>query len=106
MHFVKPRAYEAIMPPLLPSHDKLVLLSGAAEIAGGLGVVPRSTRAPAGLWLIGVLAAVFPANVHMALNPDRIQGLDRSRIPDWLLWARLGVQPLLMAWVWRSTRAS
>lgn len=33
-----------------------------------------------------------------------LAGLDLSRLPRWLLWARLPVQPLLMLWVWRATR--
>lgn len=103
LHFLKPRAYEGVMPPSLPDRRALVLASGAAEIAGGLAVVPRRTRRLAGWWLVGVLAAVFPANVHMAVNPDQIQGLERNRVPRWLLWARLPVQPLLIAWAWRAT---
>jgi uncharacterized membrane protein len=103
MHFAKPRAYGAVMPRYLPLHRELVLASGAAEILGGLAVVPGRTRRLAGWWLLAVLAAVFPANVHMAVNPDQIPGLEPSRVPRWLLWARLPVQPLLMVWAWRST---
>lgn len=103
LHFHKPRLYEAMMPPSFPHHRELVLASGAAEVIGGLAVIPRRTRRLAGWWLLGVLLAVFPANLHMALDADQVQGLDRSRVPQWLLWARLPVQPLLMAWAWRST---
>jgi uncharacterized membrane protein len=49
-------------------------------------------------WL---LFAVFPANVHMAVNPEQVRGLDLKRIPR---WARLPLQPLAMLWVWRATR--
>jgi uncharacterized membrane protein len=52
-----------------------------------------------------LLAAVFPANVHMALNPEQVPGLDLDRIPRWALWARLPLQPLAMLWVWRATRS-
>jgi uncharacterized membrane protein len=104
MHFVVPRAYEAIMPPSLPRHREAVVLSGIAEIAGGLAVVPSSTRRFARGWLLTLLLAVFPANVHMALNPEQVPGLDLDRIPRWALWARLPLQPLAMLWVWRATR--
>jgi uncharacterized membrane protein len=104
MHFVIPRSYEAIMPPYVPRHREAVAVSGAAEIAGGLAVIPRRTRRLAGLWLIAVLAAVFPANVQMALHPDQIRGLDPKRMPRWALWARLPLQPLIMLWAWRATR--
>ena len=104
MHFVIPRRYEAIMPPFLPLHREAVVVSGLAEIAGGLMVVHPRTRVFAGTWLVALLAAVFPANVHMALRPDEIEGLDTDRVPRWALWARLPLQPLMMVWAWRATR--
>lgn len=105
MHFVIPRSFEAIMPPYVPRHREAVIVSGIAEIAGGLAVLPGPTRRLARWWLLALLAAVFPANVHMALNPEQIRGLDLDRIPRWTLWARLPLQPLAMLWVWRATRS-
>jgi len=104
MHFIRPRSYEAIVPPYIPRHREVVQVSGVAEIAGGVAVVPERTRSFAGLWLVALLAAVFPANVHMAINPEQIRGLDLNRIPRWTLWARLPLQPLMMIWAWRATR--
>jgi uncharacterized membrane protein len=104
MHFVTPRSYEAIMPPYLPRHREAVIVSGAAEIAGGLALIPRRSRRLARWWLLALLAAVFPANVHMALNPEQVRGLDLDRVPRWALWARLPLQPLCMLWVWRATK--
>ena len=104
MHFVIPRSYEAIMPPYLPYHREAVAVSGAAEIVGGLAVIPPSTRRPfARWWLILLLVAVFPANVHMAVSPDQIRGLDLDRVPQWALWARLPLQAAAIWWVWRAT---
>jgi uncharacterized membrane protein len=104
MHFVIPRSYEAIMPPSLPRHREAVALSGLAEIAGGAAVLARPTRRFARWWLLALLLAVFPANVHMAVNPEQVDGLDPKRVPRWALWARLPLQPLAMLWVWRATR--
>jgi uncharacterized membrane protein len=104
MHFVIPRSYETIMPPSLPRHREAVVVSGLAEIAGAAALLPRRTRRFARWWLLGLLLAVFPANVHMAVNPEQVRGLDLSRIPRWALWARLPLQPLAMAWVGRATR--
>lgn len=104
MHFVAPRSYEAMMPPGLPRHREAVVVSGLAEVAGALAVVPRRTRRVARWWLLALLAAVFPANVHMALHPEQVRGLDLRRVPRWALWARLPLQPLAMLWVWRATR--
>ena len=98
-HFRRPRMYSAIMPPYLPWHRRLVALSGAAEIGlGALALVPQSQR-QAGWGLIALLVAVFPANLHMALHTDRY-----PRIPAWLLWFRLPLQAVLIAWVrWCTT---
>jgi len=103
MHFIRPRAYEAIMPPYLPLHREAVAVSGVCELAGAAAVVAPRTRRFARWWLIGLLAAVFPANLHMARNPEQIAGLDLRRIPRWTLWARLPLQALAMLWVWRAT---
>ena len=45
-----------------------------------------------------MLAAVYPANVHMALHPDRYE-----KVPPAGLWARLPLQFLCAWWVWRAT---
>lgn len=100
LHFVKPETYQSIMPPFVPRPREAVAVSGAAEIAGGVAAMPASTRRVARWWLIAVLIGVFPANVHMAVNPDQVPGPD---IPRWLMWLRLPVQGLFMAWVWRAT---
>lgn len=104
MHFVIPRSYEATMPPYLPYHREAVIVSGIAELAGGLAVIPPATRRPfARWWLVALLVAVFPANVHMAVNPEQVRGLDLERIPRWALWSRLPLQALMILWVWRAT---
>jgi uncharacterized membrane protein len=101
-HFVMPRAYERIVPPSMKDRaQSLVAVSGVAEIAGGLGVLLPWTRRPAGLGLIALLAAVFPANLYMARTPE-----DFRKIPRWALYARLPLQPLMMWWAWSATRKS
>jgi uncharacterized membrane protein len=99
-HFRSPRFYEAIVPPRL-QHDarRVVRMSGVAELLGGLGVLLPPTRRLSGLWLVALLAAVFPANLYMAREPERFK-----RMPRWALFARLPLQPLMMAWAWKATR--
>jgi len=104
MHFVIPKTYEAIVPDYVPmSPEAAVFWSGWAELAGGIAVIPPATRGLARWWLIGILLAVFPANVHMAMNPEQVRGLDVKRIPRWSLWARLPLQLAAIMWVWRAT---
>jgi uncharacterized membrane protein len=101
MHFVRPRWYEAIMPPWLPRHRELVLASGVAEAVGGAGLM-TSQKEPAGWFLIATLVAVFPANLHMALHPHdfKVPGGRNA------LYARLPFQLAFIAWVRSAMRAS
>ena len=77
MHFIKTRLYVSIMPPYVPRHREMVYASGIAEILGGLGLMTRWRRA-AGWWLQATLVAVLPANLHMALHPERVPGAGRA----------------------------
>jgi uncharacterized membrane protein len=105
MHFAIPRSYEATVPPAIADRKReIVAVSGVAEIVGALAVAHPATRRLGRWWLLALLVAVFPANVHMAVNPEQIKGLDLRRVPRWTLWARLPLQPLAMLWVWRATR--
>lgn len=102
-HFVRPGPYIGIMPRWVPAPALMVALSGVAEIAGGLGVLSQRTRRTAGIGLIALLIAVFPANVQMLLN-----GIHDAR-PWWYqmaLWIRLPLQPLMVWWIWRATELS
>ncbi|MDP9003418.1 MAG: hypothetical protein M3N12_01355 [Verrucomicrobiota bacterium] len=96
-HFISPSLYLAIVPTYLPWPGLLVAVSGAAEILGGLGVLPAVTRVWTGWGLIALLLAVFPANVQ-AINSGMIIG--GHAVPAWLLWARLPLQGMLIAWVY------
>src|SRR5918997_2476399 len=100
MHFVIPRQYEAIVPPYLARWRKeLVVASGVAEIAGGVAILPDRTRRGARGWLLATLAAVYPANIHMAVNAGQF-----PKIQPAALWARLPVQGLFALLTWRGTR--
>ena len=101
MHFVKPRAYRAIVPPYLPAAEAIVYASGVAEIAGGVGLMVPASRRPAGWWLVATLIAVFPANIHMALNPGRFPSVPGGAAA---LRARLPLQAVFIAWVLDAMR--
>jgi uncharacterized membrane protein len=83
MHFVIPHQYEAIVPPPLARwRRELVVASGIAELAGGVAVLPDATCRAARWWLLATLAAVYPANIHMAVNSREF-----PQIPAPALWA-------------------
>lgn len=92
MHFIRPHFYDAIMPPPLDKRAREVTYaSGVAEFAGGLAVAAGHPRAGR-WWLLATCFGVYPANVYMALNPDKFKN-----VPRWALYARLPVQ-FLFAW--------
>ena len=98
-HFLNPDFFVAIMPPYLPLHLELVLLSGVFEILGGVAVLVPGVRSLAGWGLILLLLAVFPANLHMALNPELFPDVSSSA-----LYLRLPLQIVFIAWAYWATR--
>jgi uncharacterized membrane protein len=98
-HFLNPDYYVPMMPPQLPAHLELVYLSGVFEILGGIGVLVPRVRSAAGWGLIALLVAIFPANVHMALNPESFPDIAPAA-----LYARLPFQVLFVVWAWWATR--
>jgi uncharacterized membrane protein len=93
LHFVATDWFVGIVPSALPAPAALVLVSGVFEILGGAGLqVPRARRA-ASIGLVLLYVAVFPANVNMILDAHASHG-----IAPWLLWARLPLQAVFIAW--------
>lgn len=96
LHFAKPASYLKVMPPYIPWPLAMVHISGICECLGGLGLLLPATRRMAAWALVALMIAVFPANLYMATNPVEAGAL---AIPAALRWARLPLQPILMAWV-------
>jgi uncharacterized membrane protein len=96
-HFRDVGFYERIIPPGFPTPGLLVAVSGVCEIAGGVGLAIRPLRRAAGWGLIALLVAVFPANIYMAVCPQKFGDLHWA---EWMLRARLPLQGVLISWVW------
>jgi uncharacterized membrane protein len=98
-HFINPAFYLRMMPSYLPWHLFLIYLSGFLELALGLLLLVRKYTPLAAWGLIGLLVAVFPANVQMALNPQLFPD-----IAPVALWLRLPLQAVFIAWAYSYTR--
>ncbi len=98
-HFINPAFYLKIMPPYLPWQLGLVYLSGFFEIALGVMILIPALTHLAAWGLIALLTAVFPANIHMAINPVLYPDINPMA-----LWLRLPLQAVLIAWVYWYTR--
>lgn len=101
LHFLRPKMYEQIMPDYLPAHRELVYASGVTEAVGGLAVLHPKTRVFGGWLLLLTIVGVYPANVHMALHPERY-----PQIPKAALYARLPLQLPMLLWAWRMIKGS
>ena len=98
-HFVHTDFYVSIMPGYLPWHTALVYISGAFEAGLGLLLLFRQTERVAAWGMIVLIIAVTPANVQMAIHPELYPDYNLA-----VLWARLPLQGVLIAWAYWFTR--
>ncbi len=95
-HLTAPGPFLKIIPVWVPEHERVVALTGIAELFGALGLVQwwsRDLRRAAGIGLALYALCVWPANFnHMALDMARTDhGLGLAyHIP------RLLAQPLII----------
>jgi uncharacterized membrane protein len=85
----------AMMPEPLPNDLWIIYLTGVFEIAGAIGLLIPRTRRLAGIGLVLLLIAAFPANVNAALN-----GIPFGGEPPTPLWLRTPEQLLYIGMVW------
>ncbi len=104
LHFVHPEGFVRIVPAYLPAPLALVLISGAAEILGGLGLLIPRTRHLAAWGLVALYIAVFPANLNMAIHHISLGDAPIPVDKLWLLWLRLPFQALFIALAYWFTR--
>jgi uncharacterized membrane protein len=96
-HFANPQPFVQIVPPFLPWPFGLVWISGFFEILGGLGLLVTTLRRSAGIGLIALLVAVYPANIYMAVNNVPFGD---AHLPWWAHLIRLPFQFVLIALVY------
>ncbi len=94
-HFVVMDFFVMTMPDYLNYHQELVIISGVFELLGAIGILVPQTRLLAGYGLIALVVAVFPANINMALHPEKYQGMSQLA-----LYIRLPFQILFVGFIW------
>ena len=99
-HFIHTPFYVSIMPPYLPWHLELVYISGVLEVLFGAMLLIERFETLAAWGIIALCVAVFPANIHMALNAESYPAFSAAA-----LWVRLPLQGVLIAWAyWLAQR--
>jgi uncharacterized membrane protein len=92
--------YAAMVPPPFTGQLWVIYVTGVLEIAGAIGLLVPRTRKLAGICLLLLLLALFPANVYAALNDVQFRGA-----PPTDIWLRGIIQAVLLAAVWWTTVA-
>ncbi len=100
LHFVFLPAYAGTIPPWLPMHVMLVQLSGVAELLGAVGMLYLPSRRLAGMGLLLLCVAVWPANLQMLIDAHQ---RGASAVWQGVLAVRLPLQIPLMIWIWAVT---
>jgi uncharacterized membrane protein len=100
-HFTRARHGMARMVPRVCGNAMaMVYFTGVCEIAGAVGILLAQTRMLAGIGLISLLVAMFPANVKAAREKLNVAG--RPATP---LVPRTVIQIVFIGLVWWSTVA-
>ena len=92
-HFLHTATYVKIMPPHYGHPALLVQISGAAEIAGAVGLLLPATRRAAAIGIIAMLLVYFDVHFYMATHTAQF-----APLPPWTLYARIPLQFVLIAW--------
>ena len=97
-HFRKPKLYERIMPPYIPAHSAMVMLSGFVEMILGFMIMNKNTQSEAAWGIIIMLVAFLPVHIYMLQNERAAM-----KLPKWVLLLRLPLQFGLMYWAYLYT---
>jgi uncharacterized membrane protein len=87
--------FAAMIPDPLPNGLWIIYLTGVFEIAGAVGLLIPRTRRLAGICLVLLLVALFPANVNAIINEIPLGG--NAPVP---LWVRAPMQLLYIGMIW------
>ena len=101
-HFIDPDWFVKIMPPFLPFHYEAVYISGFFEIILGGMLLFKNTRVIAAWGLIGLLLAVYPANIYLAFNSTPQEAIEISAFAA--SWVRLPIQFIFLGLAYWHTK--
>ena len=89
----------AMVPSVFPRPDLLVSATGVLEVLGVVGLLVPATRSLAGIGLILLLVAMFPANVAAARKGVPLRGKPPTPLP-----LRLSLQLVFIGTTWWATQ--
>ena len=92
-HFLKPEMYLPFIPLSLPGKF-IIYVSGAVEIALGIGTLVAKTRSLATLGILLLMIAFLPLHVMDVFKESPAIGTHEAAL------IRLPIQFVLIAWAW------
>lgn len=96
MHFKKPNLYLKIMPPYIPSHKLMVIITGVMEMIFGFMLITQNSQKIAAWGIIGLLILFIPVHIYMLQNKNASLG-----VPKWGLVLRIPLQFGLIYWAFQ-----
>lgn len=100
MHLVNPEFFLKIMPPYLPFHEELVVLSGVCEILLGASMLIEKCSRFAAWGMVALLIAVFPANIYLFQHQEIVPA------PPLVHFLRLPLQAAFILWAYWHTKST
>ena len=73
-HSVEPEWFEPIVPDILGDPTFWVLITGAMEVALGVGLIVPQTRKYSSILMVLFLVAIYWANLNMWINDIPLEG--------------------------------
>ncbi len=89
----------AMIPSVFPRPGLLVSVTGVLEVLGAIGLLIPATRGLAGIGLVLLLVAMFPANVAAARKGVPLRGRPPTPLP-----LRLFLQLVFIGMTWWATQ--
>ena len=97
-HFRKPKLYERIMPPYIPAHSTMVMLSAVTEMVLGFMLMNKNSQEMAAWGIIALLIAFIPVHIYMLQDKKA-----SMKLPKWALIVRFPLQLGLIYWAYLYT---
>ena len=95
LHLVAPGPFLGITPDWVPWPERVIQITGLAELAGAAGLLHPRLRPAAGCGLALYAVCVYPANIKHALDQAVLGG---ETMTWWYHAPRLALQPAIVWW--------
>ena len=93
-HLIKPQIYLKAMPPYIPYHYELIIISGIFEVIFSAGLLFKASIKITS-WLLAIFfIAILPSHIHVSLNGIEFFGITSK----YLLWLRTLLQSVFIFW--------